>query len=411
MPIKAVSSKTRYTLKPNTWILSCSDLHLAANKTTASEWVEKELSRQIEEGSINENAIVVLNGDIVEIWAGERPNVKKALTTHSVFAKALLDFSRLPNHKVFYVIGNHDGKVGWDKPSQKAAKELLGAGLCFELELTSPQGSIFFEHGNVFDPDNSFEDPRDPYDKPFGQYIVQQALPLVKQSQGKLLNGIDHLAEPHQFPKFVASRVMYREILNRSWWLLIPLFITLLGRIIIGLGIYKFSGFPAQRIAEVLILTELAVLINILFLIGVVALILQAILKRAKGLPGGGSGVHHNDLPRTRASEEVKKGNLGVVTGHTHRPEVTKIGQGFYANSGSGTKIVMAAKAKFGLPKTYIAKNQLSWIEIFYAENLEVKLYSGLRVVGEQTRLEKSMTRNKHSEQPLQIHKQISIEL
>lgn len=411
MSINDVSSKARYSLKSDTWILSCSDLHLAANKTTASEWVEEELSREIKDGGANKRAIVVLNGDIVEIWAGERPNIKKALTTHSLFAKTLLDFSRMPNHKVFYVIGNHDGKVGWDKNSQKAVKELLGAELCFELELSSPQGSIFFEHGNAFDPDNSFEDPRDPYDKPFGQYIVQQALPLVKQSQGKMLAGIDHLAEPHQFPKFVASRVMYREILNRSWWLLIPLLITLLGRIIIGLGVYKFSGFPAQRIAEILILTELAVLINIMFLVGVIALILQAILKKAKGLPGAGSGAHHNDAPRTRASEEIQKGNLGVITGHTHRPEVTKIGQGFYANSGSGTKMIMATKAKFGLPKTYIAKNQLSWVELYYGKKLEVNLHSGLRVVGEQTRLEKSMTRNKHSEQPLQIHKQISIEL
>jgi UDP-2,3-diacylglucosamine pyrophosphatase LpxH len=408
--IRTVSSKIRYSLQPNTWVLSCSDLHLATNRTGASEWVERELSRAIEEGGKNENAIVVLNGDIIEMWAGERPNVTKALAAHPHFSKALKDFAAVKTHKLYYVVGNHDAKLGWDKPNQKEITA-LGAELCFNLELTTSDGSILFEHGHSFDIDNAISDPRDPHDTPLGQHIVQQALPLVKESQGKLFNGIDHLAEPHMFPKFVASRVMYREILNRSWWLLIPIIITLLGRIIIGLGVYQFSGFPAQKITEILILTELAVFINIAFIVLVVILILQAILRRAKGLPGAGSGAHHNDAPRTRAKEEIEAGNLGVITGHTHRPEVTKIGQGFYANSGSGTKMLVAAKARFGLPKTYIAKNQLSWLELLYGKQLDVKLYNGLHVVGEQSRLERAMTRKRQAELPLDLHKHITIEL
>lgn len=383
---------------------------MAANKTSASDWVEQELSKAIEEGGKKEHAIVVLNGDIIELWAGERPSVAKALKTHAKFSQVLKDFASSKNHKLYYIVGNHDAKLGWDKLSQKEIAS-LGAEICFELEVVTPDGNISFEHGHSFDIDNALSDPRDPHDTPLGQHIVQQALPLVKESQGKMLAGIDHLAEPHQFPKFVASRVMYREILNRSWWLLIPIVITLIGRIFIGLGIYKISGVPTQTIAEVLILTELAVFINVVLIVLVIVLMLQAILRRAKGLPGAGSGAHHNDLPRTKAKENILAGNLGLVTGHTHRPELTKIDQGFYANSGSGTKMILATKAKFGLPKTYIAKNQLSWLELNYANKLEVKLYTGLHIVGEQTRLERALTKKRHTEQPLEISKHISVEL
>jgi len=411
MGIVKVRNTIRYSLQPNTWILTASDLHLAAHRTGASAWLEHELSREIEEGSKNEQAILVLNGDIIELWAGERPSVAKALQAHPQFSAAITDFSRMRNHKVFYVVGNHDAQIGWDTPSQKTIQKLLGAEICFSLELVTPDGSILFEHGNNFDVDNALADPRNPHDTPLGQHIVQQALPLVKESQGKLLEGIDHLAEPHQFPKFVASRVMYREILNRSWWLLVPIILTLLGRIIVGLGIYKISGFPAQKIIEVLILTEFAVFVNVALIALVIGLILQSILRRAKGLPGQGSGVHHNDAPRGHAKEEIQKGNLGFITGHTHRPEITKIEHGFYANSGSGTKMLIATKARFGLPKTYIAKNQLSWLEIFYGETLEIKLHDGLQIVGEQTALERFMTRKRHTEKPLSIVKQVTLEL
>ncbi len=411
MGIRPVSNTLRANLEPGTWVLVASDLHLAANTTSASKTVERELCKAINEGSKYEHGIIVLNGDIIELWAGERPSIAKALKAHPEFTKAVAEFAKLPKHQVFFVIGNHDGKLGWDKTSQKDVQKYLSARLCFSLELTSPQGSILFEHGHRFDPDNSFEDPRDPYDKPFGQYLVQQALPLVKESQGKLLAGIDHLAEPHQFPKFVASRVMYREILNRSWWLLIPILITLIGRIIVGLGIYQISGIDSKHILEIIILTELAVFINVAFIVLVLGLILQNILKRAKGVPGQGAGIHHNDPPRDEAKQQIHKGNLGVITGHTHRPELTKIEHGFYANSGCGTKMIMASKAKFGLPKTYIAKNQLSWLELVYADNLDIKLFSGYHVVGEQTRLEQSLTKKRHSEQPIGLHKHITIEL
>ncbi len=411
MGIRTVTNRLRTQLSRDTWVLVASDLHLAANTTSASKTVERELTKAIKEGSKNEHGIIVLNGDIIEMWAGERPSIAKALKAHPDFTNTIADFAKLPNHQVFFVIGNHDGKLGWDKSSQKDVQKYLSAQLCFTLELTSPQGSIYFEHGHRFDPDNSFEDPRDPYDKPFGQYLVQQALPLVKESQGKLLAGIDHLAEPHQFPKFVASRVMYREILNRSWWLLIPILITLIGRIIIGLGIYRVSGFDARHILEIIILTEIAVFINVAFIVLVVGLILQNILKRAKGIPGQGSGIHHNDPSRDEAKMQIHKGNLGVITGHTHRPELTKIEHGFYANSGCGTKMIMATKAKFGLPKTYIAKNQLSWLELVYKDNLDIKLFSGTQVVGEQSHLERSLTRKKHTEQPIQLQKHLRIEL
>ena len=182
--IRQVASRIKYTIPEGTWIFAVSDIHLSAKQTSASHSVEKEFTRVISENMAREHGVIVLNGDIIELWAGERPSVAKALKAHAKLQAAIAEFAKSPNHKVYFVIGNHDGKIGWDKTEQKSAKDLLGAELCFALELTTPSGGILFEHGHSFDADNSFSDPRSPHDTPLGQHIVQQALPLVRQTQG-----------------------------------------------------------------------------------------------------------------------------------------------------------------------------------------------------------------------------------
>ena len=42
-----------------------------------------------------------------------------------------------------------------------------------------------------------------------------------------------------------------------------------------------------------------------------------------------------NDQPRSEAERLIGGGFAGLVTGHTHDPELTSLGSGFYANTGS----------------------------------------------------------------------------
>jgi hypothetical protein len=75
-------------------------------------------------------------------------------------------------------------------------------------------------------------------------------------------------------------------------------------------------------------------------------------------------GKNQNDNARTAAEQLVGAGYRGMVSGHTHHPELSTLSSGFYANTGSGTKIVEAVDTRFDLPHVFEAKLQLSWVQL-----------------------------------------------
>lgn len=358
----------------------------------------------------------MLNGDIFELWAGTEPSVKKALSAHPKFTKSLKDFSNRPNHQVVFVVGNHDGRLGWNSQEQEILQQEFNATICLsaELVIASPKGErkILFEHGHMLDPDNAFEDPRDPYNKPFGQYIVQEALPMVSQTQGKLLTGIEHLAEPHQFAKFVASRLLYREIFTRLWWLLIPLALTFVLRLLLGYGLIAIGGYSIDVVEKIVLYTEIAVVLNVVAILVAVYFILQTLLRRAKTMPGARTGVNHNNPARQKAKDICAANNyIGFISGHTHQSEISKNDNGFYANSGCGTELVVAAKTIAGLPKTYTSLNHLSWLELEITQaDCTIHLWQAVENNAKQTKLEKFVTKQKKIGQKLAVQKSVAID-
>jgi len=396
-----IADQLNITVDEPSNVLVASDIHLSARHTTPSRDVEKYLSKRIVYLGKLSHALVILNGDIFELWAGNKPSVSKALTAHKQLTTSLKNFSKLPNHQVIFVVGNHDGKLGWDEVEQQVLQKMIGAQICFSLKLniSTSKGSrsVLFEHGHQLDPENAFVDPRNPYEKPFGQYIVQKALPMVHVTQGELLSDINYISEPYAFPKFVASRVLYREIFSRLWWLLIPLFVILLVRLLVGYGVLTTSGYSITFISKILLYTELAVFSTVIVLIAAVGLIVSKVLGRAKTIPGGSHGKHHNTDARHKAEELITKGEvLGFVTGHTHRAEITHIKDGFFANSGCGTEMVDAAPTHLSLPKTYVKHNHLHWLELdIDKQRIIIDHWQMITTDKSQTLLEKLATKGK----------------
>ena len=396
-------------------VLVISDIHLAAKATPASKNVELEISKRLVELMAQDSAAIILNGDIFELWAGKDPSPARALKAHPRFTAALRNFSKSPNHQVIFVAGNHDGKLGWSDVEQTVLEREFSCTMCLSAEVhistSKGQRKILFEHGHMLDPDNAFEDQRDPHDKPFGQYIVQVALPMVKQTQGKLFDGIEFLAEPHKFAKFVSSRVLYREIFSRLWWLLVPLAVTLGLRLIFGYGLFSIGKVPLADVEKIMLYTELAIVLNVVAVLIAGYLILSKLLSRAKAMPQLGGGPDHNGKARSRAQELCAKGDyLGFVSGHTHRSEISQLEPGFYANTGCGTEMVESAKTFFALPKTYVSRNHLSWLEFdLQPQACKIDLWQSIEDNHKQTRLEKLATKNKDQSEPLRIKKSAEI--
>lgn len=413
-----VQDKYTYLVGSKTKLIVLSDIHLGAKKTKASANVDNEISKQIDSLNQEPSAIVVLNGDIFELWAGEKPTVQRSIKAHQKFANSLIALSKKPKNKIVFVVGNHDGALGWDESQQQYLIKTFKANICFafELNINTKEGikSVLFEHGHMLDPENTFEDPRDPHDKPFGQYLVQKALPMVIQSQGKLISGISHLAEPHQFPKFVASRVFYRELLSKSWWLLIPIVITLILRLIVGYDIYIATGLSPADISRILVITEVAVFFTVLGFFVAIVFILFQLLSRAKTVPSNfGPDGHHNALARQKAQDLINfDKNIGYITGHTHRAEIRKLQNGFYANTGCGVEMVESTKTHLKLPKTYVSRVHLHWLEIdIDKSSLHINHWQMITTIDNQTLLEKIATKKSKKSSPLEIQKQLSVDL
>ncbi len=81
-----------------------------------------------------------------------------------------------------------------------------------------------------------------------------------------------------------------------------------------------------------------------------------------------------NDDARSEAERLIRDGCAGLVTGSTHCPELTSLGRGFYANSGSCGQIVRVRARRFGLSPRPVAERQLSWVELEAGADLHVRL-------------------------------------
>lgn len=352
-----------------TTVLITSDLHFAVDRTEASAWAEAEVGKRLED--LEGPAILILAGDVFELWAGTDPDAAKAMASHPLFAKGVQDFAAHPQRRVLALPGNHDGKLGWD-PVAVGVVQGLGAEMTFavDLVLAAANGSerVHVEHGHRWDPANVFQDPRDPHDSPLGQHIVQELLPdLASRDASGVFAGVESLEDPRTFPSFVASRVFYRRMLKETRWLLVPLILAI--GIHYGIALLDSPARLHLRARDFVVLDAAVVVLALVTAVVVVIAGRHAWKSATETGAVAKRGKAQNDNARAAAEGFVHDGYRGMVSGHTHHPELTNFGNGFYANSGSGTRVVEQIPAYLDLPHVYEARLQLSWVELRATDN------------------------------------------
>jgi len=82
----------------------------------------------------------------------------------------------------------------------------------------------------------------------------------------------------------------------------------------------------------------------------------------------------NNDEARAEAERLIGAGFAGLVTGHTAEPELTALGNGFYANNGSGGIVVRPRSRRWGRASIPVAERQVSWIELEAGADLHIRL-------------------------------------
>ena len=381
-------------------VIAISDLHLPPERTVVSGRCCDVLSGVLADETAP--LTVIMAGDIVELLAFPSTTAADILHAHDDLCRALAAVTERGG-QVVYAIGNHDGDIGWDLKAADAVRDMTGARLCLTADLRLPGGErIRVEHGHQLDPYNCFQDPRNPLDTPLGHHIVREVIPKIEWLGRDWLNGAHEMADPADFPSFVASRLVYRKLIRHLWWLvLLPVSLFALLPELAHIR----NRFPdsATWLHGAAILGYGAAID-----IAIIALILAIVSRRAwtsiSALALAERGYGQNKAARQRADDLIADGYTGFISGHTHHPELHAHGTGFYANAGSCTSVVEAIDTVRGMPPVYLRTQQLSWLEITAdaAYACHARLKSARVELPGATRFERFMAaaRNPHSSAP-----------
>jgi len=377
LPASLIAEEIEIELPVGSRTVVVSDLHLPTVPTVTSTTVADELAGLL--GSMAGPAAFVIAGDGFEMLAGP-PEVGRILDVHPQFTEAVASFATQPDHHVVVLSGNHDGQLAWDGTAVGILRERLGVdhfALNLTLVVDTDDGShrVRVVHGNQVDPYNTFEDPWSPVDTPFGHHVVRDLLPELesRQSTGSLLEGVQWL--DGDMADFIGSRLFYRKIVGKLWLAAVPFVAIFLLRLLTFLpGVHQLLHHHAQRW-----LLGFGLLVAFIILVAAVAagatLLRVNRALRESAVSARSDPATHNAPARAEAARLVVQGYAGMISGHTHEPELSVVGNGFYANTGSGTASVASRHARLRLPHPFITLHRFSYVEMVGGAVLELKLW------------------------------------
>ena len=386
-------------------VLVVGDLHLPAQATTPSTLATAALAQTID--AWTGPGVLIFNGSCLELLAaGGCPSAANVLNAHPKLVAAVQAFAAGAGRRVLYLPGARDGRAAWDPGVAAALHTLLGAeiALAAELHINTGAGpkSVRVEPGHRLDPLTCPTDPRNPADSPFGQHLVCDVLPALRDSgsagdRGRSgdagrpggpggddrgggrwgrrkaagegwLAGLESLDDAAAFPRFLASRLIYRRLGRHAWWLLLPLIAAVLLRL--PFAVVRRAHSHVGSASRVGVYLVIATLVELLVITAVVAALIRGSWRALAGVAlsrGGPERDDPNAAARAWARDRVTAGNTGVITSHTRHPEFTRLGEGFYGNTGCASEVVSESPARLdavGMPSLSWPTNKspgLSW--------------------------------------------------
>ena len=360
-----------------TRVICTSDVHLYPSASEASRQMVADLAQRLDtwQGA----GVLVLAGDCFEGLAVEL-DVDHELDAHPEFEAAVLAFSRRENCEVHLLPGNHDGQIAWDDRAQLAIRTRLGAAIAMRVDLVceTEEGEkrVRIQHGNSYDHSNAFIDPRDPVDTPLGHHVVREVLPSFRDAPGSLLEGVEWLGDPQQILQFLGSRLAYRQIIRRAWWLLLPFLAAFLLKAVTSFGLLGDHVSWARSWREWITMFGLIVLVDLAVIGAILVVVSKRVQEAVVAARPGGHDTVKNETPRRAAQQLVlEHGYIGLISGHTHYPQLVGVQGGFYANDGCGVETVEAREARFGLPAPFGTVLRQSWVILSVDDDVTVDLY------------------------------------
>ena len=296
--------------------------------------------------------------------------------------------------QVIYAIGNHDSDLAWDVKAADAVRELTGARLCLAADLVLGDGGrVRVEHGHQLDPYNCFCDPRNRLDTPLGHHIVREVLPRIEFLGRGWLDGAHEMADPGDFPSFVGSRLFYRKLIRHAWWLILLPVVLLLGLRVSEIVELETRYPDTARWVHGAQILGYGAVADLIVVAAIIAIVSRRAWTSISALALAERGYGQNHAARQRAADLAGEGYRGFLSGHTHHPELSPCGTGFYGNTGSCTTVVEGTATWLTMPSAYLRAQQISWLELI-GQTAELRV--GRVDLAGATRLERFAARGRH---------------
>jgi UDP-2,3-diacylglucosamine pyrophosphatase LpxH len=348
---------------------------------------------------------LVLAGDffdflrIAQVPDGEtRASATLSKPEYRELFESLRRFASGPNRKVVYLPGNHDAEAWWNG---EIRAELERAGLVHEFALsyaatfeTAGRRIVYCEHGNQFDPTNTFRDYDNPLDTPLGDHVVTELLPQLPIGWavgGGNLRDVDRVFPLSIIPLWLATRAFYELVIQSVRWLLLPLLVLFVAHAFVRGG------------GSVDVLIELGFDVSALLLVfGLFLFVAGRATNRA--FRSSGASLNRADeaeLIRTRLETGERpplagdfSGEIGVfISGHTHAPALTQFqgptGQeGVVVNSGCWLRQLQPTPARLGAPPVFVSRFVQTHVRVFRDEGaIAVELWEHPRPSAQRMRV------------------------
>jgi Calcineurin-like phosphoesterase len=379
-------------LADDTLVVFLSDCHIGGDPGRDIFECPEELASLLDELDGHPGPVeLVLAGDffdflrIAEVPDGEdRASVTIARPEYRGLFDRLRRFAAGASRTVVYLPGNHDAEVWWNDGIRATLDReglvhrfALSYSACFESE---PDRILYCEHGNQFDPANTFRDYADPLDTPLGDHIVTELMPRLPSGRTLTptlhLREIDRIFPLTKIPEWVAGRLFYDVVTQAVRWLLLPLIVAYAAYWLIK---YALGGTDGDLLDLIFDLGyELGVLVAAF---AVFVLVLRGMANRAiRGAAtrlDGGDASELSDPP----AEEIRRrlesglplplghdqpGEIAVfVSGHTHDPSLVEFATaagapGVAVNSGCWLRQAHPVEARLGAPPVFASRYVLT---------------------------------------------------
>jgi Calcineurin-like phosphoesterase len=370
-------------LADDTLVVFLSDSHIGGDPGRDIFESPDELASLLDELDAHPGPVeLVLAGDffdflrIAAVPDGEdRASVTIARPEYGALFARLRRFAAGESRTVVYLPGNHDAEVWWN-PEIRATLEreglvdefALSYAACFESD---PERIVYCEHGNQFDPANTFRDYADPLDTPLGDHVVTDLMPRLPGGRTLTptlhLREIDRIFPLAKIPEWIAGRLFYDVVTQAVRWLLLPLVIAYAAYWSIK---YALGGADGDLLDLIFDLGyELGVL---LVAFGLFVVVLRGMAGQAiRAVPEASDGTVDEIRRRLEGGlapplSDDGSGEIAVfVSGHTHAPSLTELDTpsgagGVVLNSGCWLRQAHPVEARLGAPAVFVSRYVLT---------------------------------------------------